>query len=259
MQTLNVTSTDLLQSDMHPTFDSVVYVNVLEHIRDDVDELRTAHELLVPGGTLAIFVPALPRLYGSLDYKSGHHRRYTADTLRDVIDGAGFEVADVRYLDVLGVVPYFVMYRLLDVKTLGSVSSNGYDRVIVPVSRAVQRLVPHPPVGKNLLAIARRPHDASRPHASRLEPRSTSTRRSLRRRGGRCRTAAVAALEPVERSSGGSVAGWSGSGSDGGSMSLSTIASKIDARTVDRQLLAVRTGSTRRATSTPSSSITVSN
>ena len=123
--------------------------------------MRTAHELLVPGGTLAIFVPALPRLYGSLDYKSGHHRRYTADTLREVIDGAGFELADVRYLDVLGVVPYFVMYRLLDVKTLGSVSSSGYDRVIVPASRAVQRLVPHPPVGKNLLAIARRPHDAS--------------------------------------------------------------------------------------------------
>ena len=77
VQTLNVTSTDLLQSDMHPTFDSVVYVNVLEHILDDDGELRTAHELLVAGGTLAIFVPALPRLYGSLDYKSGHHRRYT--------------------------------------------------------------------------------------------------------------------------------------------------------------------------------------
>jgi SAM-dependent methyltransferase len=161
VQTLNVTSTDLLQSDMHPTFDSVVYVNVLEHILDDVGELRTALRLLVPGGTLALFVPALPRLYGSLDYKSGHHRRYTAESLRGVIEGAGFEIADVRYLDVLGVFPYFVMYRLLDVKSLGSVSSSGYDRVIVPVSRAVQRLAPHPPLGKNLLAIARRPHEAS--------------------------------------------------------------------------------------------------
>jgi SAM-dependent methyltransferase len=158
VQTLNVTSADLLQSDMHPTFDSVVYVNVLEHILDDAGELRIANELLVAGGTLAIFVPALPRLYGSLDYKSGHHRRYTADSLRHVIEEAGFELVDVRYLDVLGVVPYFVMYRLLDVKSLGAVSSTGYDRVIVPFSRAVQRLVPHPPAGKNLLAVARRPH-----------------------------------------------------------------------------------------------------
>lgn len=158
VQTLNVTSGDVRQSDMQPTFDSVVYVNVLEHILDDVGELRTAHELLVPGGTLAIFVPALPRLYGSLDYKSGHHRRYTAGSLRRVIAAAGFELADVRYLDVIGVLPYFVMYRLLDVKTLGAVSSTGYDRVIVPLSRAVQRLAPHPPIGKNLLAVARRPH-----------------------------------------------------------------------------------------------------
>jgi FkbM family methyltransferase len=158
VQTLNVTSHELLQSDMHPTFDSVVYVNVLEHILDDAGELATAHRLLVPGGTLAIFVPALPRLYGSLDFKSGHHRRYTAETLRTVIEDARLEVVDVRYLDVLGVVPYFLMYRVLDVKTLGSVSSAGYDRVVVPLSRAVQRLAPHPPAGKNLLAIARRPH-----------------------------------------------------------------------------------------------------
>lgn len=160
VQTLNVTSTDLLQSDMAPTFDSVVYVNVLEHILDDVGELSTARDLLVPGGTLAIFVPALTRLYGSLDYKSGHHRRYHRDTLSNVITEAGLEIVDVRYLDMLGVAPYFVMYKLLDVKSLGSVSSSGYDRVIVPISRAIQRLAPHPPFGKNVLAIARRPHAA---------------------------------------------------------------------------------------------------
>ena len=158
IQTLNVTSVDLLRSDMAPAFDSVVYVNVLEHILDDVGELRTARALLVPGGTWAVFVPALARLYGSMDYKSGHHRRYHRESLVQVVTEAGFELVDIRYLDVLGVAPYFAMYRLLDVKTLGSFSSNGYDRVVVPLSRAVQRLVPHPPFGKNLLAIARRPH-----------------------------------------------------------------------------------------------------
>ena len=159
VQTLNVTSTDLLHSDMAPTFDSVVYVNVLEHILDDAGELSIARRLLVDGGTLAVFVPALPRLYGSLDYKSGHHRRYQRDGLRRLITEAGFELVDLRYLDLLGVAPYFAMYKLLDVKTLGTVSSNGYDRVIVPISRAIQRLAPNPPFGKNLLAIARRPHE----------------------------------------------------------------------------------------------------
>jgi SAM-dependent methyltransferase len=158
VQTLNVTSTDLVHSDMAPSFDSVVYVNVLEHILDDVGELATARDLLVPGGTLAVFVPALPRLYGSMDFKSGHHRRYVRESLRGVVTEAGFELIDIRYLDVLGVAPYFAMYRLLDVKSLGSVSSGGYDKIVVPLSRAVQRLVPDPPFGKNLLAIARRPH-----------------------------------------------------------------------------------------------------
>jgi SAM-dependent methyltransferase len=150
------TTADLLAAAPSSRFDSVVYVNVLEHILDDAGELSTARELLAPGGTLAAFVPALPRLYGSLDYKSGHHRRYRRDELAAVITGAGFELVDIRYLDVLGVAPYYAMYRLLDVRSLGAVSSTGYDRVVVPASRAVQRLVPHPPAGKNLLAIARR-------------------------------------------------------------------------------------------------------
>lgn len=155
---LNVTSGDLLVDDeRRESFNSVVYVNVLEHIRDDVAELETARDLLVPGGSLAIFVPALPQLYGSLDYKSGHYRRYLRGGLSEVITAAGFDVIDVRYFDVLGVLPYLVMYRLLDVKSLGNVSADGYDRVIVPASRAIQRLVPHPPAGKNLLAIARKP------------------------------------------------------------------------------------------------------
>jgi SAM-dependent methyltransferase len=138
-------------------FDSVIYVNVLEHISDDVEELRVAARLIGPGGRLGVFVPAMPSLYGSLDYKSGHYRRYTADQLRTVIERAGFVDVDVRYLDVLGVVPYWLMYRVLNVDRLDRVSSAGYDRVIVPLSRALQRLVPRPPRGKNLIATARRP------------------------------------------------------------------------------------------------------
>ena len=67
-----------------------------------------------------------------LDYKSGHHRRYVRGDLAATVEAAGFEVVDLRYLDVLGVAPYYAMYRLLDVKSLGAVSSTGYDRVIVP-------------------------------------------------------------------------------------------------------------------------------
>lgn len=154
-----ITSGALLGTHHEGSFDSVVYVSVLEHIRDDVDELKTAWQLVRPGGTVALFVPAMPSLYGSLDFKSGHFRRYDKALLENVITDSGFELLDVHYMDVAGVVPYFVMYRLLDVPTLGAGSSKIYDSMIVPVSRFIQNRVGPPAVGKNLLAVARRPLD----------------------------------------------------------------------------------------------------
>ncbi len=152
-----ITSGELAEAAERPQFDTVVYVNVLEHIADDSSELRTATRLLVPGGRLGVFVPAMPSLYGSLDYKSGHYRRYTADQLRSVLERTGYVDVDVRYLDAIGIIPYWLMYRALNVSRLDRVSSTGYDRVVVPASRALQRLVHRPARGKNLVASARRP------------------------------------------------------------------------------------------------------
>jgi SAM-dependent methyltransferase len=156
LEVVQITSGDLADRQPAPTFDGVVYVNVLEHIEDDVAELRTARRLLAPDGQLGLFVPAMPSLYGSLDYKSGHYRRYTADQLRTVLQRAGYVDVDVRYLDILGVVPYWLMYRVMNVGRLDRVSSTGYDRVIVPLSRAAQFVLRRPPRGKNLVATARR-------------------------------------------------------------------------------------------------------
>lgn len=162
-----VTSQELLASGAAGRFDSVVYVSVLEHIRDDVDELRTAFELLKPGGTLGLFVPAMPALYGSLDFKSGHFRRYDRSLLASVVEDAGFSIERLTYMDVAGVVPYFLMYRLLDVPTLDAGSSKFYDSMIVPVSRFIQRRVAVPAAGKNLVAVARRPRETSPPASPR--------------------------------------------------------------------------------------------
>lgn len=150
------TSQELLAGGAAGSFDSVVYVSVLEHILDDTAELATARELLRPGGTVSVFVPAMPSLYGTLDFKSGHYRRYGKAQLAGVIDGAGLELVSVRHLDVVGVVPYWLMYRVLRRQALDSASSKVYDSLIVPVSRSVQRAIPDPRLGKNLLAVARR-------------------------------------------------------------------------------------------------------
>ena len=156
----NVTALQLTSQELARTrpqqFDSIIYINVLEHILDDAAEMRTAFDLVAPGGSLGVFVPAMSRLYGSLDFKSGHHRRYDKSLLREAVAGAGFEIVELRYLEVAGIVPYWLMYRLLNRQSLSPSSSAVFDRAVVPVSKLIQRLVPNPPFGKNLLLIARR-------------------------------------------------------------------------------------------------------
>jgi 2-polyprenyl-3-methyl-5-hydroxy-6-metoxy-1,4-benzoquinol methylase len=155
IQPLQTTSGALLAAGAAGAFDTVVYVNVLEHIEDDAGELAIAHDLLAPGGHLCLFVPALPALYGPIDHKSGHFRRYTKRALARRVTEAGFVIERVDYMDVAGVVPYWLMFRVLGVENLGGGSNSFYDNVLVPISKAAQRMVPHPPLGKNLILIAR--------------------------------------------------------------------------------------------------------
>ena len=127
---------------------------MLEHIEQDAQELRLAATVLRPGGTLLVFGPALEWLYGELDYKAGHYRRYSVARLRRLVREAGFEVVSLRYFDVLGVLPYLVAYRLLRRPAISGSTMWGYDRLLVPVSQLLQRVVRRPPLGKNVILVA---------------------------------------------------------------------------------------------------------
>jgi dolichol-phosphate mannosyltransferase len=137
--------------------DLVVYVNVLEHIDDDTSELKAAASVLRPGGYLAIFVPALSRLYGPIDAKSGHFRRYGKASLAETVRAAGFDVIDVAYTERLGVVPYWLNYRVLNKAGFSSSSMRVFDQAYVPLMAATERLVGRVPFGKNVVCLARLP------------------------------------------------------------------------------------------------------
>jgi len=77
--------------------DSVIYVNVLEHIEEDDAELRAVRGVLAPGGRLFVFVPAFRWLYGSFDRQVGHRRRYTRGELSGKCERAGFRVLKAVY------------------------------------------------------------------------------------------------------------------------------------------------------------------
>jgi phospholipid N-methyltransferase len=134
-------------------FGSAVYVNVLEHIENDLDELTKTHELLVTGGKLVIFSPALPILYGSMDGLSQHFRRYSKTSLISTIEKAGYKVIHAEYFDFVGIVPYFIMYRLLKIRSIGGGGMFIYDHLILPISTQLSKLSRGKLIGKNLLVV----------------------------------------------------------------------------------------------------------
>jgi SAM-dependent methyltransferase len=144
---------DRIAADGRP--DAIIYINVLEHVEDDVGELRCARDALAPGGRLLIFVPALMALYSRFDAMLGHHRRYTRAGLAATCAAAGLTVVESRYLDLLGVLPWWAKYRLLRSRGMSPGSVRLYDRLGVPLTRAIEGAV-RPPVGKNVLLVARR-------------------------------------------------------------------------------------------------------
>jgi SAM-dependent methyltransferase len=142
---------DMLRKGKAP--DSIIYVNVLEHVEDDVAELRGMHSLLRSQGHVLIFVPANMWLMSEMDRSLGHFRRYTMKELRSKCEKAGFTVKRCFHFDALGIGPWWLKYRLMKSTTMEPGAVRLYDRAVVPIARLLETLIT-PPVGKNLVLIA---------------------------------------------------------------------------------------------------------
>jgi SAM-dependent methyltransferase len=147
---------DFLAHSGARTVDGIVSSNVLEHIEDDAGCLRAMWTLLRPGGTLGLYVPARPEIYGKFDRAVGHCRRYRRRELKSKLAAAGFELQHIEYRNVLAGVAWFINGRLLKKDDVNRGGVKFFDQYIFPVCRVVEDLVPLP-WGQNLLAIARRP------------------------------------------------------------------------------------------------------
>jgi SAM-dependent methyltransferase len=143
--------------DLDPSVsaDSVVLVNVLEHVAEDRALLSDVSEVLAPGGALLLLVPALPWIYGSLDAAFGHYRRYNKPSLTAKLQEAGFQVLLLSYFNLPGILGWFLTGRVLRRRTLKPGQVRFYDRWVVPwLSKVESRW--EPPCGQSLIAIARK-------------------------------------------------------------------------------------------------------
>ncbi len=134
-------------------FDSVVCLNVIEHIDDDVGALRNIRAVLAEGGKAIVLVPSGPWNFGSLDEVLGHRRRYTEDTLRRAAEAAGFEVRQVLRFNRVSSLPWYLNGRVMRKKSFGLLQIRIVDW-ITPISRVLDRYLPLPPL--SLIAVLER-------------------------------------------------------------------------------------------------------
>jgi SAM-dependent methyltransferase len=153
---LDVTLTDVTRGDTFPAreggFDTVVCLNVIEHVDDDVGALRNIRAALGPGGRAIVLVPQGPGLLGTLDQVLGHRRRYTEGELRRVIAEAGLETTEVLRFNRVSWPAWWLNGKLLRRRTFGLVQIKLLN-LLTPLFRLVDRVLPFPPL--SLIAIAR--------------------------------------------------------------------------------------------------------
>lgn len=137
--------------DKSSSFDTILYIDVLEHIEDDRYELKQAADLLSDTGVLIILSPAYQWLYNEFDQSVGHYRRYNKRTLRASVP-VELESLCVKYLDSVGVLASFVNSILLHKATPSINQILFWDRVMIPFSKILDPAVFYS-FGKSLFGI----------------------------------------------------------------------------------------------------------
>jgi len=136
--------------------DYLYTLNVLEHIDDDRQALYAIRRTLKDDALLLVYVPAFAVLYTDMDRKVGHVRRYRLQELVDKVRGAGFDIDSAEYVDCLGFLATLV-YKWTD-RSSGQINRQAlrqYDRIVFPISRALDTLGARRMFGKNVLLVAR--------------------------------------------------------------------------------------------------------
>jgi SAM-dependent methyltransferase len=130
--------------------DTVIALNVIEHISEDVEAMRSIAQMLVPGGRLIMLVPALRVLYGSLDQELGHARRYSRSDVVPRMERAGFRVERVFYFNLLGTFGWWLNARVRRVPRIPRSHLRVFD-ALVPLLQAEDHLPL--PFGQSLIGI----------------------------------------------------------------------------------------------------------
>lgn len=155
---LEVTLLDLEKDDgfgeVAGQFDTVICLNVLEHVKDPIAALQRMREALQPGGRLVLYVPVGPQLYSSLDEALGHRCRYTEVSLRSELDIVGLQIEETRPFNRVSMPAWWFNGKVMRRRSFSRIQLKLFD-LMVPILRRLDRFLPWPSLG--LIAVAKRP------------------------------------------------------------------------------------------------------
>ncbi|MBF0434411.1 MAG: class I SAM-dependent methyltransferase [Magnetococcales bacterium] len=123
-------------------FDVILYVDVLEHIADDVREVHEARDLLAPGGRLIVLSPAFQWFFTEFDHAIGHYRRYNKKSMT-ALTSPGLRLHRCLYLDSVGLLASLANKLFLKSAQPDPRQIHFWDQYMVPLSRVCDRLVLH--------------------------------------------------------------------------------------------------------------------
>lgn len=147
--------------NVHPEekFDSILYLDVLEHIEDDVTEVQRAASHLRPGGHLIVLCPAHQFLFSPFDSAIGHFRRYNKAMFR-ALSSANLGLINLKYLDSVGLFASLANRLLLRNAMPSERQIRMWDGLMVPLSRFADPLLAFT-IGKSVLGVWKQQDDAS--------------------------------------------------------------------------------------------------
>lgn len=136
-------------------FDTVVALNVVEHIENDQKALEHCFQMLKPGGQVVILVPAFQALYNEFDKELGHFRRYTKRSLSALEEKAGFTVTHRQYFNATGILGWFFNGTVRRKRLIPSGQLQVFDKLMPLVKLA--DTVTFRSVGLSVIAVGRKP------------------------------------------------------------------------------------------------------
>jgi glycosyltransferase involved in cell wall biosynthesis len=141
-------------AELRSSVDTVVCLNVLEHVKDDRQGLKNLYDTLIPGGRAIVLVPQGQWAYGRIDEMLGHWRRYSEPLLRERVLEAGFQIEDMLHFNRISLPGWYLNGKLLRRPTISAWQLRMFDR-FVWLWRVVDRFLPWP--STSLIVVARKP------------------------------------------------------------------------------------------------------